>query len=146
MLAPALINTNRKMPLTFTNQPGLLVNRPIRIPMNKSIPAVTRLINPTTAIVPNVAPRFCLIIDDADVAGIRFVVKFNLAKGKISFSESNINQTTSRIIPANTTLRAAAIIARLLFIFMFLSLIIAILILSQVQLIDILNTFVYSNG
>jgi hypothetical protein len=37
-------------------------------------------------------------------------------------------------------------IVRLLFIFMFLSLIIAILILSQVQLIDILNTFVYSNG
>jgi hypothetical protein len=37
-------------------------------------------------------------------------------------------------------------IVRLLFIFMFLSLIIAILIPCQIQLIDILNTFVYSNG
>jgi hypothetical protein len=116
------------------------------LPMNKSIPAVTRLINPTNAIVPNVAPRFCPIIDDGEFAGIRFVVKFNLAKGNLSFSARSINQTASSITPANITLRAAAMIVRLLFIFMFLSLIIAILIPYQVQLIDILNTFVYSNG
>ena len=146
MLAPALINTNRKMPLTFINQPGLSVTRLMKIPMNNNIPAITRLINPTKAIVPSVAPRFCPIIDDGEFAGIRFVVKFNLAKGNLSFSASSINQTASSITPANTILRAAAMIVRLLFIFMFLSLIIAILIPCQIQLIDILNTFVYSNG
>jgi len=84
------------------------------MPMNKSIPAVTRLINPTNATVPSVAPRFCPIIDDGDVAGHRFEFESNLAKGNLYFSMSNINQTASRIIPANTALRAAAIISRLL--------------------------------
>jgi hypothetical protein len=81
--------------------------------MNKSIPAVTRLINPTTAIVPSVAPRFCPIIDDGDVGGIRFEVKFNLAKGNLTLSNSSINQTASRIIPANTTLRTTVTTVRL---------------------------------